>query len=1207
MLRRPHSRMGLVLAILSFITALIIYWFNNYTTAELCERTQKKLRVKERHALEGLKWLDENIKPGKTFSENDGTAARLLNNKNLSFFAFNLDTLTFWSSNLVPLDIPVKAIHQKNGMLHLRNGWYEYFLDEKNGQKNLALIFIKPEYDVQNSYFKNDFVPWLGLPAQTDLRDSISYLPHAVRSVNNVPLFEIYLNEPTIRNERLADYSVTLFFISIVFLLFFILRRVYGHKVSIARFTLITVLIIGARALMVWFKFPGMLYNTGLFTPEVYGNSGSFFNEFLGDIILNVILFLMWSLVFFRSVEISVKGIAPKIIFYFVYLAALSGLAIQLNVTVRNLVFNSTIPFEFSNFFNLNALSFLCLSIVFLNGLSIALLIEKLSSEYLKKEKNGILILIVFTIVYGGLYLLFTENFNYVEWFWLPVILIAVSLFKRVDLSKSILGIGAAVLIFSLITSWLFSSHNSKKELQNIRVLSDRLSDRQDAILEGEFSGVAARIKKDARFKKALYRLPLFSSETEQQLRQNYFTGYFEKYNVQLAVFDSVCMPYFRNSDLLLSNNEYYEDQLTNAVPTIAEELFFVEENKAGTRYIARIQFDKEENKKAPYTLYVQLEPKQLADAGSFPDLLLDEGQQKQNKYKQISYAVYKQNKLTSYYGDYDYPLYNPDTTALQTGKDEFHHYFVSPEKGTLIVLSSKERGFNYFFTTNSYYFLFYSVLGLIIVLISYRFSNEKIQFFSLNRRIQVFTVSILFMALLAVGIFTVRLVIDRSEKENIDQLTEKAAQIHKELDPLLLNNSNLDINGKQYAESVLKKYAALFDTDISLYNSKGVVFASSRPQLFDAGLCSRLINPLAISKFRINQSSSFSTRDKIGSLNYLSLYTPLYNNGGAFIGYMNLPYFARQSDLEEGLSDYVTTLLNVYVVLFLVSLFTGLTVTTYITKPLRIIQQQLAKISLGKKNEAIHWESNDEIGRLVNEYNAMLLKLEESAALLARSEREGAWQEMAKQVAHEIKNPLTPMKLNLQYLQKVVDDGGTDFAGKFKNVSSSIIEQIDTLAHIANEFSNFAKMPKQNLEKVNLSEVIMSAIQLFKNDNVQITFHSYSQEALLVVADKNQCLRIFNNLIKNAIQAIPEDKKGWIEINAKDEPGIISVSIKDNGIGIPEEMKEKIFVPNFTTKTTGTGLGLAMVKNIVTSFGGKIEFESTPGEGTVFYLTFLK
>jgi len=190
--------------------------------------------------------------------------------------------------------------------------------------------------------------------------------------------------------------------------------------------------------------------------------------------------------------------------------------------------------------------------------------------------------------------------------------------------------------------------------------------------------------------------------------------------------------------------------------------------------------------------------------------------------------------------------------------------------------------------------------------------------------------------------------------------------------------------------------------------------------------------------------------------------------------------------------------------------------------------------------------------------------------------------------------------------VQKVVNEGGEDFEGKFKKVSASMIEQIDTLAHIANEFSNFAKMPKVNLEQVNLTEVIKSTIVLFRNDNTQIEFSSEIENPI-VWADKNQCLRVFNNILKNAVQSVPENKNGKIKINISAENEMILVSVKDNGNGIPESMKEKIFVPNFTTKSTGTGLGLAMVKNIISAFGGEIWFESNENEGTIFYLTFRK
>ena len=1201
-----NSKTGIIVAGIALITAFIINAFNSYTTAEFCEIAQKNLLNKENKARQGLQLIN-HLSKKKPFESFTRTDKEFLDYEHISLFAFNNDSLVFWSGNLVPFDIPLGVLKKPNGMLHLRNGWYEYIFEKAGDEKKLALIFVKPEYDVQNNYFNNSFASWLQLPAQTELRDSVNYLPHTVKSGDSTPLFEIFISEKIIKSEGRSACSVILFFISIAAFIYYGLQKAYGSKIKFGAFVLITVLVIGIRALMIYFKWPGLLYSSSLFAPGDYGNSQSFFNEFLGDILLNVFLFLAWVSLFYKCVEIPIKDRVVKIFSFVFYFAALAGLALFLNETVKNLVFNSTIPFEFSNFFNLNQLSFLRLSIVFVNGFSIAVLIEKFIALFYGNDKTKtILTLSVSLLTYTAVYFVYRDSMNIVEWFWLPVLLVVSIFLRKYNFTQSILSSGFRVLIFALITSWLFSDYNAARERQNTEILADKLSERQDAILENEFSDISSKIKKDTRFKKALYRLPLYSHETEQQLRQNYFTGYFEKYNIQLAVFDSVCMPYFKNSDLVFNNNEYFEEQVKEGFSTISDNLFFMEGYKPNARYIGKIEFNKSDNRKAPYVLFVQLEPKQFSGAGSFPELLLDEGQQKQNRYKQISYAIYKQNKLTASYGQYDYPVHNVDSIALKNVKNNFKHYFVMPDKETLIVLSTKIKDFSYFFTTNSYYFIFYSLLGLVLTLVYFRINHKKLMFFSLNRRIQVFTISILFFALLAVGIFTVKLVSKKSEADNLNELAEKSLQINNELNSVLLDATSLDINGKQYTEGLLKKYASLFNSDISLYNSKGVLFASSRPQLFDAGLCSKLINPLAISHFAKNESSSFSTRDKIGLLNYLSLYTPLYNASGKFIGYMNLPYFARQSDLEEGLSDYITTLLNVYVVLFLVSLFTGLVVTTYVTKPLRIVQQQLAKISLGKRNEPIEWQSNDEIGRLVNEYNQMILKLEESAGLLAKSEREGAWQEMAKQVAHEIKNPLTPMKLNLQYLQKVVNEGGEDFSGKFKKVSASMIEQIDTLAHIANEFSNFAKMPKVNLVKVNLTEVIKSTLELFRNEQTHITFSS-QLDSPMVLSDKNQCLRVFNNLIKNAVQSIPENREGKIEIEVGLRNEMVLVSVKDNGSGIPDEMKEKIFVPNFTTKSTGTGLGLAMVKNIINASGGSIWFESNEHTGTVFYLTFRK
>ncbi len=298
-----------------------------------------------------------------------------------------------------------------------------------------------------------------------------------------------------------------------------------------------------------------------------------------------------------------------------------------------------------------------------------------------------------------------------------------------------------------------------------------------------------------------------------------------------------------------------------------------------------------------------------------------------------------------------------------------------------------------------------------------------------------------------------------------------------------------------------------------------------------------------------------------------------------------------------------LTNLINVYVFLFLIAYAIVIAMSGSITWPLKVLGERLREIRLNRKNETLEWPDNDEIGQLINNYNLMLAKLHESAEVLAKTERDNAWREMAKQVAHEIKTPLTPMKLSIQYLKMTADNHSGNLDEMVRKVANTLIEQIDNLSSIATEFSNFAKMPNANNQKTVLNDVVVSVHNLFrKREDMNIQCYLPIDD-ILVFADREQLLRILNNLIKNAIQAIPLDRKGEITIRLNKSNGLAVISIEDNGIGIPEEMKSKIFEPNFTTKSSGTGLGLAMCRNMIEGFNGKIYFKSTPNKGTTFFV----
>ena len=295
---------------------------------------------------------------------------------------------------------------------------------------------------------------------------------------------------------------------------------------------------------------------------------------------------------------------------------------------------------------------------------------------------------------------------------------------------------------------------------------------------------------------------------------------------------------------------------------------------------------------------------------------------------------------------------------------------------------------------------------------------------------------------------------------------------------------------------------------------------------------------------------------------------------------------------------------INLYLILFLASVIVAVVLSNRITQPLSLIRENLRGIQLGKKSEQIHYQAKDEIGALVREYNHKVDELAESAELLARSERESAWREMAKQIAHEIKNPLTPMKLNIQYLQRAKEEGNEHYDDFFERVTRNLIEQIDTLSGIATEFSNFAQIPKAKNEFFNLIEVIENICSLFEpNQNLQFTIEKNQQSNISIFADKEQFSRAILNLIKNGIQAIPADQIGEIRISVKKEKSIALLAISDNGAGISPEAEENLFQPNFTTKTSGMGLGLSIVKNIINNFGGKIWYTTKLNEGTTFYI----
>ena len=337
----------------------------------------------------------------------------------------------------------------------------------------------------------------------------------------------------------------------------------------------------------------------------------------------------------------------------------------------------------------------------------------------------------------------------------------------------------------------------------------------------------------------------------------------------------------------------------------------------------------------------------------------------------------------------------------------------------------------------------------------------------------------------------------------------------------------------------------------------------------------------------------------------FQSSYTFITDNKFRPLAILNLPYLEDDYFITRDLRNFLVKLTEVYLFMLVLAILLAYFLSKYITRSLKTVSERIHQTRLDKKNQKIEIGNvSEEIFTLVAAYNSMIDELEESAAKLATSEREQAWREMAKQVAHEIKNPLTPMRLSVQNFQRKFDPNDPQMQQKVDEFSDTLITQIDTMSSIASAFSNFAKMPAQQNETLNVPKIVKLALDIFNEDYI---LFSSEKEEIIAKFDRTQLIRVVTNLVKNAVQAVDKEKNPAVLVTVTEEGGRACLIVSDNGVGISEENKDKVFEPKFTTKSSGMGLGLAMVKNIVESCDGSIEFTSKLNKGTIFKVHFPK
>jgi two-component system, NtrC family, nitrogen regulation sensor histidine kinase NtrY len=410
---------------------------------------------------------------------------------------------------------------------------------------------------------------------------------------------------------------------------------------------------------------------------------------------------------------------------------------------------------------------------------------------------------------------------------------------------------------------------------------------------------------------------------------------------------------------------------------------------------------------------------------------------------------------------------------------------------------------------------------------------------------------------------------------------------------PLTTNNLELIFKDK------IHELSHIHNIEVNIYNLDGHLLKSSK-ETFSIDESSMPIEKSILNNINESVQKRFVNVKTINGIKYRSAYSIIKDNKFKSLGILNLPYLEDDGYYDRELRNFLISLGQVYSFMLIVAFTLAYFLSSYITKSLKTISDKLYQTNLEQKNEKIVLNANSkEINSLIDAYNRMVDELEISATKLAQSEREGAWREMAKQVAHEIKNPLTPMRLTVQSFQRKFDPQNPEIHQKLKDYSDTLIQQIDTMNRVATAFSDFASMPAQQNESLNIVEVIDLTLDIFKDD--AIVFQPESRE-IIAQFDRTQLIRILTNLVKNAIQSIPDEKpEKLIKVSVNQDAEHITIQVADNGVGIKEADKSRIFEPKFTTKDSGMGLGLSIIKNMIENYNGSIQFESEYGIGTVF------
>ncbi|MDO1446105.1 HAMP domain-containing sensor histidine kinase [Rhodocytophaga aerolata] len=1150
------------------------------------------------------------------------------------YYVFTDGKLAFWSDyRFVP---PYSSISGNYSLktFNLTNGTYlvnrKGFVKDNTIIEIFSLLPLSKKYKIENNYLQStlnrDIIPYKTFEIATE---SVEYQhQHPIYSPSGQLLFLVQMPDQGVNTQQLG-YLLAV--ISIIIGLTFISWRVviWLNRLEQTRsyewgFLILAAYLFSLRAAMLYFNFPNVWVELDLFNSKYYASSP--INPSLGDLLLNVIavaVLMVYAITYFyrsRLYHYLIKLPVYICIGLSMILVILSNWVLYLHFDVlHNIYLHSQLTLDITASIEFSFFKIICIVIFVLTSGIYFIAIHQIGSLFIRINRGSEVKPVIWIVMGAALYLVI----SYLVDIYYPFVVACNTIYLitifHFRLPKSLYRFKYSTSIYLFTTGLICAAIGAyavynlelRKNVINQQRFGTQLLTEKDILGEYYLTQASNLIKDDPLVKARLIGGSFIAPDVvEQKIKRLYLKGHvYDNYEINILLFNVAGEPIQAASQgmnywdyLLRYRRERYKTDYPN--------LFFVNElgGDVAKEYINIIPIEMDQNP-VGYVI-INLKLKRIVPENVYPELLVDKRFSQSPESQQYSYAVYKYNNILHSEGIFNYKRYL-DATVLEdpAARDpgvivgDYLHVIVDGDDGKRVVVSTLRYPIKSIFSNFSFLFL---TLVLIIVLfivgytVYYRSSKIETSFAT---KIQIYLNLAFFLPLFVVSIATISIVSSAYTK-NLNTLFLSNAEN-------VSNNLRAYIDGFEkdkisHDELVLKlnQIARYSGSDVNIFDNQGRYIASSQPLIYEEGILAQYINPEAYIKLVDLYEKQVMLAESVGTLNYNSVYVGLRTyDKDRLIGIVSIPFFESKAALNRQIIEVLSTIMNIFTAIFICFLIFSYFASQMLTVPLRLITQKIQKTSLHNYNEPLEWESDDEIGLLVNEYNRMLVKLEESKQALSRSEKESAWREMAQQVAHEIKNPLTPMKLTLQHLQRKLLNGGEVVKDQAEKSFNTLLDQVDTLNDIATSFSAFAKMPIPKEELFDIAGILKKTVELYSNDADVEILTDIPPGDFFVKGDQQMMSRIFTNLILNGIQSVPAGRKPEITVNMQKSNNFIRIEIHDNGKGISESIRNKIFIPNFSTKYAGSGIGLALAKRGVEHAGGKIWFETEEEQGTSFFI----